>query len=106
MRKDDERLQDILEAIEQIEKYASKGLKALEEDELVQVWMVHYLGIIGEAANRLSDETKKKYPSVPWRKIVGMRNYIVHEYFKIDAQIIWNAIEKEIPKLKAVLLEG
>jgi uncharacterized protein with HEPN domain len=66
MRRDDERLQDILEAIEAIERYESQGKVAFDEQELIQVWMVHQLQIIGEATNSLSKETLNQYTDIPW----------------------------------------
>ena len=67
MRDDRERLLDILEAIERIEKYTSKGREVFEEDELIQTWVVHHLEIIGEATRALSSEVKQNYPKTPWR---------------------------------------
>mgnify|MGYP001798239547 CR=1 FL=1 len=71
MRRNLEKLNDVLEAIEQIEKYRQKGKNTFESDELIQVWMLHYLQIIGEAARSTSLELKKDYPQVPWAAIVG-----------------------------------
>ena len=103
MRDDGERLQDIREAIESIEKYAARGRKAFETDELIQTWMVHHLQILGEAASRLGDEVKEKHPDVPWKKITGMRNVLVHGYFDIDPDIVWTAVTTDVPELKAAL---
>ena len=103
MRNDRERLLDIREAIENIEKYSSRGRKAFEQDELLQVWMVHNLQIIGEAVARLSDQLKAQHDTVPWRQITGMRNVLVHGYFDVDPEVVWNAVEADIPRLKAAL---
>jgi uncharacterized protein with HEPN domain len=100
MRRDDEQLQDILDAIIAIERYTSQGRQAFEEQELIQVWMVHHFQIIGEAANALSPERLSRYPRVPWRQIIGLRNMLVHEYFRIDRQAIWDIIESDLPPLK------
>ena len=83
MRRDKERLQDIVEAIERIEKYAVGGKGVFEKDELVQTWIVHHVQIIGEAASQVSKEFKEHRSDVPWKEIVMMRNILVHEYFKI-----------------------
>ena len=64
MRDDAERLSDILEAIAQIEKHAGRGRDAFDQDEFVQVWMVHYLRIIGEAARALSEQFRQAHPDV------------------------------------------
>ncbi len=100
MRRDDERLQDILDAIIAIERYASQGREAFDAQELIQVWMVHHFQIIGEAANALSMERLSQYPRVPWRQIIGLRNMLAHEYFRIDRQAIWDIVESDLPPLK------
>jgi uncharacterized protein with HEPN domain len=105
MRDDRQRLTDILESIERIEKYAEKGREAFSRDELIQNWMVRHIQVIGEAATRLSEELKAAHPEIQWRKIIGMRNILVHDYFGIDVEIVWQAIEHDLPKLKAAVLQ-
>ncbi len=100
MRDDRERLQDILEAIELIEKYAAKGRTAFERDELIQIWFLRYLQIIGEASPALSANIRESHPEIAWAKIIGMRNILVHNYFEIDLPVVWNAVELELPNLK------
>lgn len=100
MRDDRERLKDILEAIELIEKYAAKGRATFEQDELIQIWFLQHLQIIGEACRSLSANIRESHPEVPWAKIIGMRNILVHHYFEIDLPVVWNAVERELPDLK------
>jgi uncharacterized protein with HEPN domain len=100
MRDYNERLLDILEAIERIEKYAARGCEAFERDELIQTWIVHHLQIIGEAARALPDSIREKYPEVPWSKIIGMRNILVHTYFGIDVDVVWAVVVNDLPDLK------
>ncbi len=100
MRDDRERLLDILEAIERIEQYAHLGREAFTQDELVQVWMVHHIEIIGEAIRGLSQTFRAQHPEVSWAVIVAMRNVLVHHYFGIDADEVWSAIERDVPELK------
>ncbi len=100
MRDYRERLLDILEAITQIEKYATRGREAFENDELVQTWTVHYLEIIGEAARAMPDDFKQKHSEVPWQKIIGMRNILVHHYFGIDTDVVWAVVKNDLPDLK------
>jgi len=104
MRKEIDWLKDILEAIGQIEKYAVKGEDEYMQNELIQKWMVYHLQVIGEAANKVSNEIQNKYSSISWSQIVGLRNIIVHEYFGIDLEEIWNTIMIDIPKLKIDVL--
>jgi uncharacterized protein with HEPN domain len=76
MRDDHERLLDILEAIERIDRYAVRGREAFEHDELIQNWITHQLQIIGEAAARITADLRENHPEVPWRQIIGMRNVL------------------------------
>ncbi|MBM3302885.1 MAG: DUF86 domain-containing protein [Deltaproteobacteria bacterium] len=100
MRDDRERLQDILGAIENIEKYISKGSDAYFTDELIQVWVVHHILIIGEAASKLSPGIREQHPATPWPDIVAMRNVLVHQYFGVDLQEVWDTVKLDLPRLK------
>jgi uncharacterized protein with HEPN domain len=71
MRREAQRLQDILDAIATIERYASLGRQAFDNQELIQIWIVHHLQIIGEATNALSSELTGRYSQVPWAQIVA-----------------------------------
>ena len=62
--------------------------------------MVHHLMIIGEAVRAIDPAVRAKYPSVPWRQIAGMRNILVHDYFRINKEIVWETVEKHVPPLK------
>jgi uncharacterized protein with HEPN domain len=100
MRSDRERLLDILEAIEKIERYASCSKQAYEHDEMLQVWLVHHLQVIGESASRVSVEVQNRFPEMPWGRMIGMRHVLVHGYFEIDLDIVWSVIHKDIPSLR------
>ncbi|MGH8628923.1 MAG: HepT-like ribonuclease domain-containing protein [Gammaproteobacteria bacterium] len=100
MRGDRVRLLDIQEAIERIEKYARQGQEAFEQEELIQTWIVHHLQIIGEAARALSSDLKDQHPEMPWSKMIGMRNILVHDYFGIDVDVVWAVVERDLPDLK------
>jgi len=100
MRSERERLLDILEAIERIEKYAKEGKDNFEADELIQTWIVHHITIIGEACRTLPDDFQARYSNVPWADIVAMRNILVHHYFGIDTDAIWSVVERDLPELK------
>ena len=100
MRNDRERLLDVLEAIERIEKYTARGRPVFDEDELIQTWVLHHLQIIGEAVRALSSDTTSRAQEVEWSKIVGMRNILVHDYFSLDTDIVWAVIENDLQALK------
>ena len=101
MRDDTESLRDILEALESVQKYASKGMESFLDDELIQVWVVHHIQVIGEAASHVSAATREKYSQVPWPDIIAMRNVLVHLYFGIDLREIWETVIVDIPVLKS-----
>ena len=100
MRIVEERFLDMMEAIQRIEKYAGRGRQAFVADELIQTYIVHNLQIIGEAAAKIPSDQQREYPDLPWPKMVGMRNVLVHNYFNIDLDIVWQVVESELPALK------
>jgi uncharacterized protein with HEPN domain len=100
MRDPKERLRDILEAIAAIDRYRDRDRSAFEQDELLQVWFLRHLQIIGEAARRLPEEIRNLAPDIPWHKIIGMRNILVHGYFEIDLDVVWDAVQRDVPLLK------
>lgn len=72
MREDNDLLLEIFDAIEAIEKYTHLGKTRYESDELIQVWVLHHLQIIGEACRAMSDEMQKQETSIPWKGIIGV----------------------------------
>lgn len=81
--------------------YAQRGEKEFFENELIQGWILLQLQIIGEAARAISRETYSQYPNIAWRDIIGFRNLLVHEYFRVDLRIVWRIVDQEIPELKS-----
>ncbi len=100
MRDDTERLQDMLEAIERLEKYTNQGKTVFEQQELIQTWVIYHLQIIGEAARAISQEFKSRHNEIPWRDASDLRNLIIHEYFRVNLDIIWDIVQNDIPPLK------
>lgn len=100
MRDPRERLRDMLEAIAAIERHSGCDKKAFENDELLQGWFVRHLQIIGEAASAVPAEVRSLAPELPWNKITGMRNVLVHGYFEVDTDIVWDAAMRDAPALK------
>lgn len=99
MRDDQRRLEDILEAVARIERHTAGGRDDLD-NELVETWVVHNIQIIGEAARALSDESRRRLPTVPWPQIIGMRHVLVHDYFSVDRARVWSVVAEDLPKLK------
>jgi len=92
---------DILESIEKIESYTLNiSFENFKNDSKTVDAVVRNLEIIGEASNRLPEDFKEKYSRIEWIKIIGLRHRIVHEYFGVDVDIIWNIIRKELIDLK------
>lgn len=100
MRDPKERLRDILDAIAKIERYAARGREAFEREELIQVWILYHLQVIGEAAAQLGRDFHTAYPQLPWAQIVAMRNVLVHEYFGVDLQEVWQTVERDVPTFR------
>ncbi|MBU1208439.1 MAG: DUF86 domain-containing protein [Proteobacteria bacterium] len=103
MRDPRERILDMLEAIERIERYAAKGRGEFEKDELIQTWVVHHLQIVGEAASKLGRGFHEQHPSIPWPQVIAMRNVLVHDYFGVDLEEVWRVIQRDLPGLKSNL---
>lgn len=107
MRKDPKIfLKHIQESIERMEKH----IGGMPEDEFennikTQDAVIRRIEIIGEAVKNLPSEFKKKYPEIEWREIAGMRDKLIHEYFGIDLDMVWEVIRKDIPKFKKQILE-
>lgn len=100
MRSDRLRLTDILEAIAVVEQFRPADRAAFDADPLLQSHIFRHLTIIGEAAWSLSQPLKGKYPHVPWKQIEGMRHILVHDYFKVDWDIVYAAASNDVAILK------
>ncbi len=95
-------LADILEAINKIRSYtASFSLESFSKDEKSIDAVVRNLEVIGEAIKNVPDDVRLKYPDVEWKRIAGLRDILIHEYFGIDVVIIWDIIRNKLPVLEA-----
>lgn len=98
---DKQRLLHILDAISEIENYTvNVNLLTFLNNSMMRFASIKQIEIIGEAANYVSEETKAKFTEIEWRQIVGMRHILIHEYFGVDNNLIWQVITDDIPKLK------
>lgn len=94
-------LKHILDSINRVEKYIS-GIKetAFKENALIQAGVCREIEIIGEATKRLSDDFKAKNSAIPWKAMAGMRDKLIHDYFGVDYDAVWDTLIKDIPALK------
>ncbi len=98
------RLQHILDAIAEIEKYLLEvEFTEFMNNSMMRFASIKQMEIIGEASNHISDELKLKFTNIEWAQITGMRNVFVHEYFGIDSTLVWEIIKKDIPELKQII---
>lgn len=94
-------IEDILEAIGRIEDYSSgHTVDSFINEPMTTDAVVRNLEIIGEAANRLPEDFTSQADEIEWRKIIGLRNRIIHEYFGVDLQIVWQIIQQDLPEFK------
>jgi len=93
----------ILEAIQDIEQYASAGRDAFMTDKMRQDAVLRKLEVVGEAVKNLSELSKQRRPEIPWRQIAGMRDRLTHDYFGVDLALVWVTVEKDVPNLKAAV---
>jgi uncharacterized protein with HEPN domain len=75
----------------------------LKSDHVLELALTRLLEIIGEAANRVSAETQQRYPQIPWRAIIGLRNRLIHGYDAVDLDILWDIVQYDLPHLVATL---
>jgi uncharacterized protein with HEPN domain len=94
--------EDILESIEKIRRYLGKvSFNEFLKNEMLIDAVIRNLEIIGEAAAHISPETRVKYPEIEWKKIVGLRNILIHDYSGIDIEILWDIIQNRLDLLEA-----
>ena len=98
-------IDDILDAISQISEYTSGyDIYAFAKDRKTMDAVIRNLEIIGEAAKHLPEEIRNLSPHIEWHKIVGLRNILIHEYFGINVEIIWDVIVNKLEPLKVACL--
>lgn len=95
-------LEDILGAVGKIRRYMADASKdEFSSDEKTLDAVVRNLEVIGEAVKKVPHDVRSKYPSVNWQKIAGLRDILIHEYFGIDIEIVWDIIQNKLPDLEA-----
>jgi uncharacterized protein with HEPN domain len=94
-------LQDILEAIANVEEFIGKMPRGeFEGDKKTLHAVVRNLEVIGEAVKGVPPEVRGRHPDVPWQRIAGLRDILIHHYFGIDVDIVWDIVQNKVPELK------
>jgi uncharacterized protein with HEPN domain len=97
-------VQDILDSINDIEKFtAGMNSDSFAKDKKAVYAVIRAIEIIGEATKNLPKSIREKYPEVPWKKMDGMRDRLVHEYFGVDLEILWEVVKRDITMLKPLI---
>jgi uncharacterized protein with HEPN domain len=98
-----------LDAIDAVMEYTQHGHDAFFADRKTQDAVIRNIEVLGQAVKGLSAETRAQDDSIPWRQIAGMRDKLIHEYFGVDLNLVWDVVERELPALRpriAALLES
>ena len=100
------RLRHMIEAAESAAQFiADRSRSDLDSDRMLLFAVVRAIEVVGEAASKLSEEFRAAHPGIPWRAIVGMRNRLIHAYFDIDTQTVWETTTQELPPILNQLRE-
>lgn len=100
-----DRLLHIRQSIGYIEGFTAGGESEFRSSRLIQHAVLYDLLVIGEAARALSPEVQAQLPGIEWRRIVGLRNILTHEYYKVDLDVIWGILRRHLPELKNQITE-
>lgn len=100
-------IEDILSEIGKIENFSGqyKVVEDFKKNEMAFYATMRALEIIGEAIKHIPDDMRTKYPQIPWRKISGMRDILIHAYFGVDINVVWKTIKESLPEIKPLFEE-
>jgi len=98
-------LAHIADGIAQILSYTAGGREEFLQNRMIQDAVVRNFEIIGEATKNLSETTKSRRPDIPWRRVAGMRDVLIHDYMGVDAEEVWRVIESHLPALREAVQE-
>ena len=88
-----------------VDAIESKSREEYDKNEILRLGLTHLVQVIGEAARKVSPEFQHEHSEIPWRQIVGMRHRIVHDYMRVDEDILWQVVTSDLPALLPLLEE-
>jgi uncharacterized protein with HEPN domain len=88
------------DAADKILRYTMGGRAAFFADPMIQDAVIRNLEVMGEAVRKVPESTRSAYPEIPWRPIAGTRDRVIHGYFTVDLEIVWEIVETELPSLR------
>ncbi len=95
-------LADIAERIQHIESYTQGGRDVFLQSPLIQDAVIRNFEVIGESVKRVSQQLRQSHPEVPWRRIAGFRDVLIHDYLGVEVNEVWNVVERNLPDLKKI----
>ncbi|WP_243131257.1 MULTISPECIES: DUF86 domain-containing protein [Desulfitobacterium] len=99
-------LEDIIGCMEKIELYVGElSYEDFTKNSLVFDAVIRNLEVIGEASKSIPEETVSNYPDISWRSMIGLRNILIHEYFGVDSEIVWEIIKSDLPRTKPLIIQ-
>ncbi len=101
MKKDKLYLVSILESIEKIEHYTNEGREAFRDSSMIQDAVIRNFEIMGEAAKKVSENIKQSYTEIPWKRVCGFRDVLIHDYLGVDITQVWNIVQNHLPSFKS-----
>jgi len=104
MRNDKTYLRHMIDAIDKAREYAQgKSYEEFSRSSLIVDGVVRELEIIGEASGNISEDFQEAHLEIPWSRMIGMRNRLIHEYFGVDKKVVWDTVINDLPELKQAL---
>ena len=103
MKDDKLYLAHIADAITQVLSYTAGGRQEFMKNRMIQDAVLRNFEVIGEATKRLSDKAKSRCPDIPWRRVAGLRDVLIHDYMGVDLEEIWRVVEQHLPALRTAI---
>jgi len=93
-------LEHIQDALSRIAEYTAGGREEFFASRVQQDAVLRNLEVIGEAVKQIPEDVRAEAPEIPWRRIAGMRDVLIHQYFGVDLNVVWGVVDAELPRLR------